>query len=167
MWLHTSVCMWLRWCTAYIWVKERNMVPFSEHVCKVQTVSNHTHAGTILDVGICLSPPLSANKEAKLFKSSPRNTKLLCKPLARVWECTYHINHTWPVPPGTMCMLKHYINNKHASVIFSSIQRMYMFVSLCLTPLHSPSVLVKASAAVNSMCHKKDRQWEADLIQER
>lgn len=55
-------------------------------------------------------------------------------------------------------MLKLYINNKRASVIFSSIQRMYMFVSLCLTPLHSPNVLVKAPAAVNSMCHKKDKK---------
>lgn len=69
------------------------------------------------------------------------------------------INHTWPAPPGTtfMYMLRHCINKKHTSVIFTQIERMYMSVSLYITPLHSPNVLLKASAAVNSICHSKVR----------
>lgn len=41
-----------------------------------------------------------------------------------------------------------------------------MFVSSYLTPPPpSPSVLLKAPAAVNSMCHRKDRQGETDSMQ--
>lgn len=47
----------------------------------------------------------------------------------------HHINHTWPAPPGTICMLRHCINNKPGSALFTSIQRIYVF--FYLTPLHS------------------------------
>lgn len=104
--------------------------------------------------GLSVTFSVSQWRGETLQTTSLRNTDSW-KPLACVWECTHSINHTWPAPPGTICMLQHCINNKHASVIFTSIQRMYMFASLCLTPLHSPNVLLKAPAAVNSMCHRK------------
>lgn len=112
--------------------------------------------------GLSVTFSVSQWRGETLQTTSLRNTDSW-KPLACVWECTHRINHTWPAPPGTICMLQHCINNKHASVIFTSIQRMYIFASLCLTPLHSPNVLLKAPAAVNSMCHRK-RQTVRDRL---
>lgn len=91
--------------TLPIRVEGRNVLPFSEHVCKGSDCVKSTHlpaAETLLRLGVCLSPLLSANEKVRVRKLLHSGIRVAGMKARGLYVAAY-INHTRPAPPGTAC----------------------------------------------------------------
>lgn len=162
MWLPTSLCV------TYKTVHSRHLCKKGEKCASTQRAhvrdsdcvkSPHLpSAETLLYLGVCLSPPLSANEEVRLCKLLHSGIQISGMKAFGLCVGTHRINHTWPAPPGTSSA-----SITSMPVSYSQAYRECMCLCLfCLTPLHSHQVLLKHLQHWTQCATEKDRQGETD-----
>lgn len=125
-------------------------------LCQIATSA--ISGNTPVPGGLSVTSAVSQWRGETLQTPSLRNTDIWYESLRPVCGNAPYKSYMTSTTRHQLC-----INNKHASVIFTSIQRMYVSMSfLSHSPALPPSPL-KAPAALNSMCHRK-RQTGRDRL---